>query len=94
MKSIEMFRYRLDQNMIKYLNDCKNKENILSSRLKSISPLSVIDRGYSITSNKEGVIIKSINDVGIDSLINVKVKDGNIEAKVIGTEVTENGKRN
>lgn len=86
LNAIKMYRYKLDQNMIKVLNDRKNKENVLSSRLKSVSPLSVIDRGYSITSTLEGDIVKSVNDVGIDSLIKVMVKDGSIKAKVIETE--------
>ena len=86
LNAIKMYRYKLDQNMIKVLNDRKNKENVLSSRLKSVSPLSVIDRGYSITSTLDGVIVKSISDVEVDSLIKVKVKDGSINAKVIETE--------
>lgn len=50
-------------------------------KLDSLSPLAVVDRGYSITT-KNKKVIKSIKDVQISDLIEVRVSDGRIEAEV------------
>ena len=52
-----------------------------SYRLKNLNPLDIMDKGFSIAS-VNGNIIKSVNDVKKDDLIDIKVKDGNIKAKV------------
>lgn len=52
-----------------------------SFRLKNLNPLDIMDKGFSIVS-VNGNIIKSVNDVKKDDLIDIKVKDGNIKAKV------------
>ena len=49
--------------------------------LKNLNPLSIMDKGYSIVSVNEK-IVKSINDVKKDDVIDIKVIDGNIKAKV------------
>ena len=52
-----------------------------TSRLKNLNPLDIMDKGFSIVS-KNDLIIKSVKDVKKDDLIDIKVKDGNIKAKV------------
>ena len=52
-----------------------------TSRLKNLNPLDIMDKGFSIVS-KDDKIIKSVKDVKKDDLIDIKVKDGNIKAKV------------
>ena len=52
-----------------------------SYRLKNLNPLDIMDKGFSIVS-VNGNIVKSINDVKKDDLIDIKVTDGNIKAKV------------
>ena len=52
-----------------------------SYSLKNLNPLNIMDKGYSIASIN-GNIIKSVNDVKNNDLIDIRVKDGNIKAKV------------
>ena len=56
-------------------------------QLHMVSPLATIARGYSITRDDEGKMIKSINDINIDTNIKVEVSDGVIDAKVIAVQV-------
>ena len=49
--------------------------------LKNLNPLAIMDKGFSIVS-KNDEIVKSVNDVKKDDIINIKVTDGNIKAKV------------
>lgn len=52
-----------------------------SYALKNLNPLSIMDKGFSIVS-KDDNIIKSVNDVKKDDLIDIRFKDGNVKAKV------------
>ena len=63
--------------------DNKNRFINIISKLDSLSPLKTLSRGYSIT-QKEGKIIKSIDDVKKDDEIDIKLIDGSIKAIVVG----------
>ena len=63
--------------------DNKNRFINIISKLDSLSPLKTLSRGYSIT-QKEGKIIKSIDDVEKDDEIDIKLIDGSIKAIVVG----------
>lgn len=52
-----------------------------SYSLKNLNPLNIMDKGFSIVS-KNDKIIKSVNDVRKDDLIDIRLKDGNVKAKV------------
>ena len=52
-----------------------------SFSLKNLNPLSIMDKGFSVVSIDDK-IVKSVNDVKKDDIINIKVTDGNIKAKV------------
>jgi len=64
----------------------ENKTQILKSFNKSLlllSPQNTLLRGYSITTDKRGKVIKSIKSVVAGALIGVKFKDGSLTSKVI-----------
>jgi len=45
-------------------------------KLDSYSPLNVMNRGYSFCRDEQGVIIRSINDIRINQLLQLSFKDG------------------
>lgn len=53
-----------------------------SRELAAVSPLRVLDRGYSVTTNAAGKLIRSVNDVAPGDLLTTKVGDGRIESRV------------
>ncbi len=65
------------------INTHRNRLDNLGSKLDALSPLAVISRGYTIALDKKGNSIKSINDVKKDQRINLRLKDGSIEANVL-----------
>ncbi len=80
----------LNKSMNLVINDSHKKMSMLIGKLDALSPLKVLNRGYSfITYNKQ--IIKSVNDINIDDQIDLSLKDGNIKAKVISKETNRNG---
>ena len=66
-------------------NAIESKRLMLGSavgRLESVNPMSVIKRGYSMTLDESGNIVSSIRDVKTGDGISVRVRDGNIFARV------------
>ena len=52
------------------------------TKLDALSPLKTLSRGYSII-EKDNKLIKSVNDLKIDDVVNLKLTDGNVNARVI-----------
>lgn len=54
----------------------------LNEKLIILNPLSIMDRGFTLT-YKEEKLIKSINEVNVNDNLDIKVKDGTILTKVL-----------
>ena len=80
---------RLNMLINQILTMKKHRFELLKKELDSKNPLSIMERGYSI-SESEGKIVTSIQDVKTDSIMETKLIDGSIISKVL--EVKENGK--
>ena len=59
-----------------------NEFKINISKLDSLSPLKIMSRGYSLVT-KDSKVIKEIKDVKINDNVNIELKDGHINAKII-----------
>jgi exodeoxyribonuclease VII large subunit len=54
----------------------------LTARLEALNPEKVLQRGYAVVRNKDGVIVRSIRQVSLNEQVEVKVTDGTFGAKV------------
>ena len=57
-----------------------------AARLEDLSPLSTIARGYSITKNEEGAIVRCTKDAPTGSHVLVHVSDGRLQCEVTSTD--------
>lgn len=75
------------------INKDRTKVDQLADRLNTLSPLSTLERGFSIITNSNGDITNSIKDVKLDENINIILKDGSLEVKILEIEskVKKNG---
>ena len=73
---------RITSAMEKYILLEKSKMEAHGSLLASISPVKVLERGYSMALDPEGRIITSKSDVNSGDYLTVVVQDGQIETKV------------
>jgi exodeoxyribonuclease VII large subunit len=53
-----------------------------TAKLDALSPLKVLSRGYSITQNEDGAVIRSANQVSAGDKIHIRLEDGKILARV------------
>lgn len=67
------------------LKDRKEKLNALGAHLEALSPLKVLERGYSITRNAKGKVIKKASEVKPGDTITTKLAEGTITSQVTGT---------
>jgi len=81
---LQKFEMRLQTSFKNKTTQLKYKVENAMSLLDSLSPLKVVDRGYSIATTHKKVI-KSVKQVKIGDLISIKVADGLIETEVKGS---------
>ena len=74
---------RLTQAMQQQLSISRNTLSLQASRLDSVSPLSVLARGYSITKNEHGHVVKSVADIKSGELLITELADGQLKSNVI-----------
>lgn len=84
--ALDILYDRLINSLNTKISENTNKLHIINSNLKSLNPISILNRGYSIVQNDSGKIIKSVNDVNESQTIKVFTSDGVIECKVISKE--------
>jgi len=75
-------RNKLDHAISAKLQICQNELAINASKLDSTSPLTVLARGYSITSNK-GVVTNSVKQIKVNDELVTQLADGKVISKVI-----------
>ena len=72
----------IQHSMSKLLSDRKAKAQLLTHKMQALSPLAVLGRGYSIVTDRNGNVIKSVSGVSAGDNISIKLSDGRILADV------------
>src|SRR5690554_6013313 len=68
---------------LRLLEDKDQKLNSLQEILKRVNPLSIMQRGFTITKNKDNKVLSSIKDVNVNEEIEITFHDGLANAKVL-----------
>lgn len=86
MQRFDFALVRLEQVFNAALTQKQHSCGVLAAKLDALSPLTVLARGYSVTENTDGKIIRSIADVRWGDEIVTQVGDGNVISVVQHTE--------
>lgn len=87
-KNLEMLSDRLSGAQTHQISLKKQRFIGCTAKLDALSPLKVLTRGYALTQQEDGTVLRSVEQVKVDEQIRVTLADGSITAKVI--EVKEN----
>lgn len=69
------------------LDVCGDRARALAGRLESLSPLKILERGYSVTTREsDGKLIRTIEDAVEAEQIKTRVGDGTITSRVLATQ--------
>lgn len=87
-KKIRLALLRQKQNSaVKNAIDSKDEKlKIRMASLDALSPLSVLNRGFSIAENEKGEILRDAEKVKADDKVKIRLAKGKIEAKVLSLE--------
>ena len=86
-KELSQYNEKLNLLMTNIINHKNNQYHLLNEKLKALSPLTIMDKGYSIV-YKDDKIIRSVSETNVGDTIKVKMIDGEISANVL--EVKKN----
>jgi exodeoxyribonuclease VII large subunit len=83
---IKNLNLKLQNKINQKISDQFYKLNNLKSLAHSLSPLQVVDRGYSISKIKDKVV-KSIKQIKADDILDIRLADGDVRAQIL--EITK-----
>ncbi len=79
---IDMNVKALQNSMMLKLKEAKTSFVKETAKLDSLSPLKTLTRGYSIVTEQDGNIIKSVNDLNSGEKVNLRLSDGQKTATI------------
>lgn len=79
---LDLLAQRLSSSATQKLADCRQLLVGLSAGLDAMSPLRVLGRGYSITSDEDGRLLSSLRQLKPGDRIRIRFKDGTAQAEV------------
>ncbi len=87
---LDQAQMHLNKSMTTIFSEKDHAFGILIAKLDSLSPLTVLSRGYSVTMKGDGKRLKSIDDANWGEEIVTKLQDGDVISVVQHTERREN----
>jgi exodeoxyribonuclease VII large subunit len=79
------------QSLKTRLNQGQTQLQAISRNLNAVSPLAVLSRGYSISYNEEGQVVRSASQLTSGSKLVTRLAGATVDSKVTRVEVFENG---
>lgn len=84
-RKIAIYNDSLNQFIDKKLINLRHDLEIKTNSLKHLSPYEKLNKGYGFLSTGDGKTVKSVNDVDINTVLNIALIDGIIVSEVKGT---------
>lgn len=81
-QTLALLRNRLSAAEDQQINQKMKKFVAMTAKLDAMSPLKVLSRGYSMTQNQDGKLIRNTDDVAPGDMIHVTLENGQMEATV------------
>ena len=81
-QTLALLRNRLSAAEDQQINRKMKKFVAMTAKLEAMSPLKVLSRGYSMTQNQDGKLIRNTDDVAPGDMIHVTLENGQMEATV------------
>jgi exodeoxyribonuclease VII large subunit len=78
-------RIHLDRSAERRIHAAAAARASLEARLHSLSPLSVLDRGYALVLNADGALVRSSAQLAPGNLLTTRLADGSFTSRVEST---------
>ena len=81
-QQLQQWHYRLQQGMEKQLNHSRQRFGTLTAQLEGVSPLATLARGFSVTTDAQGQVVKKTRQLHTGDLLRTRLDDGWVESQV------------
>ncbi|MCA1175870.1 MULTISPECIES: exodeoxyribonuclease VII large subunit [unclassified Pantoea] len=85
-QQMQQWQYRLQQGMEKQLNHNRQRFGNLAAQLEGVSPLATLARGFSVTTDTQGQLVKKTQQLHKGDLLRTRLDDGWVESQVTALE--------
>ncbi len=86
MQEVDLLTQALNTQYKRILIKAYNDYGLALGQLEKLSPFTTLKRGYSLVTNQDNQIIRSICDIRPEEVIDITVTDGSFKAKVYQEE--------
>lgn len=83
------FRARLDRSIDRTLKRTSVRIGSLDARLRALSPLAVLDRGYALVLAADGTLVRSVAQLSTGDRMTTRLADGSFTSQVESTSLDE-----
>lgn len=73
--------------MTRFVADKNGILNLLTAKLDLLSPLAILGRGYSLSCDVEGNLLRSANQVEVQQQIRIRLGEGTLSCQVLEKEI-------
>jgi exodeoxyribonuclease VII large subunit len=88
-KKLEDLKINLSKSLNRLVQEKEKQFSVNISKLEVLSPLKMMDRGYSLVYNEENQLVKKVADAPEDTAISIRLQDGELTCKVTDREYKE-----
>jgi exodeoxyribonuclease VII large subunit len=82
---LDLYEKRLDRLIDHRVQSFSDRLSTAAASLEALSPLSILSRGYTLTENAEGRLIRGVSEVRSGDILRTRFADGVIESQCIAT---------
>jgi len=86
-RDLEKRQEALLQNTRALLREKRHKQNALLERLRALSPLEVLDRGYAMLQDEDGKYLMKIGDTAEGQAARIRMADGSAKIRIERKEI-------
>jgi exodeoxyribonuclease VII large subunit len=90
-KRLDLTNKEMKRAMHQVLSKKRSDFERILSTLGALSPLKIMERGYSLAYSEDNRLVKSINQITINEQVQIQLQDGSLFCKV--ENIKESGKR-
>jgi exodeoxyribonuclease VII large subunit len=76
------FRNRMQRSMERKMESASSQLRALDARLHSLSPLAVLERGYALVLNEQGVLVRSAEQLAAGERVTTRLAEGAFTSRV------------
>jgi len=84
---------RSERSLERTLRRAAARAESLDARLRSLSPLAVLDRGYALVLGADGALIRSTGQLGTGDHVRTRLSDGEFGSTVDAIDETKQRKK-